>query len=270
MIAGARPSQSLLLLLLVGAPSLQRLGELAAQGVGSGAEVGSSAAVVRRHLAQVAFDLRELPADRRYRPRRGLVLLAHGWLPPSSVDTPSTCVDLECAVAILLTIDDVTPRVEAARFVAPDAVVAGDVELGQDVTLWFGVVARAEYSTVRIGARTNVQDGSILHADPDSPCTVGEDVTIGHRAVVHGCTIEDGVLIGMGAVVLNGAVVGAGSLVAAGAVVREGMEVPPNSLVAGVPAEVRRDLGEGREPYPNVAGYLHLGELYAATTGQAG
>lgn len=170
---------------------------------------------------------------------------------------------------MIITVNDVTPDVGRARFLAPDAVVAGDVTLGEDVTLWFGVVARAEYSTVRIGARTNVQDGTVLHADPGSPCSVGADVTIGHRAVVHGCTIEDGVLVGMGAVVLNGAIVGAGSLIAAGAVVREGAQIPPNSLVAGVPAEVRKDLGADRELYANVAGYLHLGELYAAAEGQA-
>ena len=166
----------------------------------------------------------------------------------------------------ILTINDHTPDVGRARFLAQDVVVAGDVTIGEDATLWYGVVARAEYSTVTIGARSNVQDGTVLHADPGSPCTVGEDVTIGHRAVIHGCTLEDGVLVGMGAVVLNGAVVGAGSLVAAGAVVREGQVIPPNSLVAGVPAEVRKDLGDGRETYPNVAGYLHLGELYAAAT----
>ncbi len=166
----------------------------------------------------------------------------------------------------ILTINDHTPDVERARFVADDVVVAGDVTVGQDSTLWFGVVARAEYAPVTIGDRTNVQDGSVLHADPGSPCVVGDDVTIGHRAVIHGCTLEDGVLVGMGAVVLNGAVVGAGSLVAAGAVVREGDQIPPNSLVVGVPATVRKDLGDGRDPYPNVAGYLHLGELYAAAT----
>lgn len=167
-------------------------------------------------------------------------------------------------MARILTVEGVTPSVAAARYVAPDAVLAGDVELGQDATVWFGVVARAEYAPVRIGARTNVQDGSILHADPGRPCVVGDDVTIGHRAVVHGCTLEDGVLVGMGAVVLNGAVVGRGSLVAAGAVVREEQVVPPDSLVAGVPATVRSHLGEGRETYGNVASYLELGELYAA------
>ena len=166
-------------------------------------------------------------------------------------------------MARIITIDGITPSVDAARFVAPDAVVAGDVELGDDATLWFGVVVRAEGTQVRIGARTNVQDGSVLHADPGQPCTVGDDVTIGHRAVVHGCTVEDGALIGMGAVLLNGAVIGAGSIVGAGAVVREGQEVPPHSLVAGVPARVVRDLGEDVGPYPNVAAYLHLGQLYA-------
>lgn len=164
----------------------------------------------------------------------------------------------------ILTVNDHTPDVAAARYVADDVVLTGDVTLGEDATVWFGVVARAEYAPVTIGARSNVQDGTVLHADPGSPCVVGDDVTIGHRAVVHGCTVEDGALIGMGAVVLNGAVVGARSLVAAGAVVREGMVVPPDSLVAGVPAKVVRELGGDREPYPNVAGYLHLGELYAA------
>lgn len=167
----------------------------------------------------------------------------------------------------ILTINDRTPDVARARFLAADVVLAGDVTLGADATLWYGVVARAEYSSVTIGARTNVQDGSILHADPDFPCVVGDDVTIGHRSVIHGCTLEDGVLIGMGAVVLNGAVVGEGSLVAAGAVVREGEEIPPNSLVVGVPATVRKHLGEDRETYSNVAGYLRLGELYAAVEG---
>jgi carbonic anhydrase/acetyltransferase-like protein (isoleucine patch superfamily) len=167
----------------------------------------------------------------------------------------------------ILTVNDHTPDVGAARFVADDVTLAGDIVLGEDVTLWYGVVARAEYAPVRIGARSNVQDGTVLHADPGAPCTIGEDVTVGHRAVVHGCTLEDGVLVGMGAVVLNGAVVGAGSLVAAGAVVREGQQIPPNSLVAGVPAAVRRDLGEDRDVYPNVPGYLHLGELYAEVDG---
>lgn len=162
-----------------------------------------------------------------------------------------------------ITIEGHTPDIAAAGFVAPDVVVAGQVTVGADSSLWYGVVIRAEYSPVVIGARTNVQDGTVLHADPLAPCTVGDDVTIGHRAVVHGCVIEDGVLVGMGAVVLNGAVVGAGSLVAAGAVVREGMVVPPNSLVAGVPAKVVRDLGEGREVYANVPGYVHLAGLYA-------
>jgi carbonic anhydrase/acetyltransferase-like protein (isoleucine patch superfamily) len=175
----------------------------------------------------------------------------------------------ECAVPIILTINDATPDVSAASYIAADAVLCGNVTLGVDSTIWFGVVARAEYSAVTIGARTNVQDGTVLHADPGSPCIIGDDVTIGHRAVIHGCTLEDGVLVGMGAVVLNGAVVGAGSLVAAGAVVKEGAVIPPNSLVAGVPAKVVKDLGEGHDIYMNVAGYVHLGEVYAAATSAA-
>ena len=168
----------------------------------------------------------------------------------------------------ILTVNGHTPDVAAARFVAPDAVVAGNVHVGEDASLWYGVVARAEHAAVTIGARTNVQDGSVLHADPEFPCTVGAGVTIGHRAVVHGCTLEDGVLVGMGAVVLNGAVVGAGSLVAAGAVVREGARIPANSLVAGVPASVRKDLGAGRDPYGNAENYLRLAALHAAAASE--
>lgn len=269
------PARSLLLgLLLLEVLGACPLGtrELAPQGGGALLEPGAAATVVRRHLLEVALDLAQLGGD----DRDAAVPLLHvwprcsvrGWVGrPGGRRAPTTC---ECAMPTILTINDRAPDVERARFIADDVVLAGNVTLGQDATLWYGVVARAEYSRVTIGARTNVQDGSILHADPDHPCVVGSDVTIGHRSVIHGCTLGDGVLIGMGAVVLNGAVVGAGSLVAAGAVVREGDQIPPNSLVVGVPAAVRKDLGEGRARYPNVAGYLHLGELYAAAEASEG
>lgn len=118
----------------------------------------------------------------------------------------------------------------------------GDVHLGPRSSVWFGAVIRADQETISVGSRSNVQDNAVLHADPGHPLQVGSDVSIGHAAVCHGCTIEDGVLIGMGAVVMNGAVVGSGSTVAAGAVVTSGMKVPPGSLVAGVPAKVLREL----------------------------
>lgn len=136
------------------------------------------------------------------------------------------------------------PTVDPSAWVAPTAMVVGDVEIGADSSVWYSAVIRADMEGIRIGSRTNVQDGCALHADPGSPLRVGNGVSIGHNVVLHGCTVEDDVLIGMGAVVLNGAVIGAGSLVAAGATVLGGTRVPPGSLVAGLPAKVRRELGE--------------------------
>jgi len=120
--------------------------------------------------------------------------------------------------------------------------VLGDVTLGEQSSVWFQAVLRGDVAPIRIGCRTNIQDGSVLHADEGFPCTLGNDVTIGHRAIVHGCTVEDRVLIGMGAIVMNGAVIGHDSIVAVGAVVPEGMQIPPNSLAIGLPAKVRRSL----------------------------
>ncbi len=139
----------------------------------------------------------------------------------------------------------VAPRFGERVFVAPGAVVIGDVQLGDDVSVWFGAVVRGDIHHVRIGARSNLQDGVVVHVEHgEFPTLVGEEVTVGHGAVLHGCTVGRGALIGIGARVLNGAVVGERALVAAGAVVREGFEVPPHTLVAGVPATVRRELTE--------------------------
>ncbi len=136
------------------------------------------------------------------------------------------------------------PRVPSTAWVHPSAVLIGDVTLGERASVWPGAVLRGDRDAIRIGDETNIQDGAILHCDPGLPLTIGARVTVGHRAVVHGCTIEDGALIGIGAIVLNGARVGAGALVAAGAVVGEGMEIPPDTLVVGVPARVLRPLSE--------------------------
>lgn len=135
-----------------------------------------------------------------------------------------------------------SPVVPADAWVAPDAVLAGAVTLGAAASVWYAAVVRADQETITLGARTNVQDGCVLHADPGFPLRLGDEVSVGHRAVLHGCDVGDGALVGMGAVLLNGARVGAGSLVAAGAVVLEGTEIPPGSLVAGTPAKVRRPL----------------------------
>ncbi|MGX4693491.1 gamma carbonic anhydrase family protein [Streptomyces sp. JNUCC 63] len=136
------------------------------------------------------------------------------------------------------------PRVDEEAFVAPTATVIGDVSLGAGASVWYGAVLRGDVERIAVGASSNVQDNCTLHADPGFPVGVGERVSIGHNAVVHGATVEDDCLIGMGATVLNGAVIGAGSLVAAQALVPQGMRVPPGSLVAGVPAKVRRELTE--------------------------
>jgi len=136
------------------------------------------------------------------------------------------------------------PRVPESAWVAPSADLVGDVVLGEEASVWYGCVLRGDVAPVRVGAETNVQDLTTLHADVGEPCLVGDRVGIGHRAIVHGCRVEDDVLVGMGAVVLTGAVLGRGSLVAAGAVVTEGVEIPPNSLVAGVPGRVIRELDD--------------------------
>lgn len=150
--------------------------------------------------------------------------------------------------ASVLRIEDLEPRIARTAFVAAGARVVGDVELGPDASVWYNAVLRAEGATITIGARSNLQDGVAVHVDRGHPVTLGEDVSVGHNAVVHGCTIGDGSLIGMGSVVLNGAVIGAGCLVAGGAVVLEGTVVPDGMLVAGVPAKVRRELtAEERE-----------------------
>ena len=133
-----------------------------------------------------------------------------------------------------------TPDVGNAAFIAPGAVIIGAVTLGAGTSVWFGCVLRADGGSITVGRDVNIQDGAILHADPGFPAMLGDRVSLGHGAIVHGATVEDGVLIGMRATVLNGARIGEESLVAAGALVRPGMIVPPRSLVAGVPAVVRR------------------------------
>lgn len=135
-----------------------------------------------------------------------------------------------------------TPSVPESVFVAPTASIIGNATFGENSSAFYGVSVRADTATISIGEGTNLQDNVVVHADPGFPAAVGNRVSVGHSAVVHGCTIEDDCLIGMSATIMNGATVGTGSLVAAGAVVLEGTHIPPRSLVAGVPAKVRREL----------------------------
>ena len=137
------------------------------------------------------------------------------------------------------------PRVPSSVFVDDSAQVIGDVEIGDESSVWMCVVIRGDVNSIRIGRRSNVQDGTIVHGMTKThPTTIGDSVTIGHGAIIHGCTIEDQCLIGMGAVLLNGAHVGTGSIVAAGALLVEGMKVPPRSLVMGIPGKVKRTLSD--------------------------
>src|SRR5262245_27742809 len=135
----------------------------------------------------------------------------------------------------------VLPRVHPTAFIDDSAQVIGDVEIGEESSVWMGVVIRGDVHRIRIGRRSNVQDGTIVHVMRDAhPTTIGDNVTIGHAAVLHGCTVEDHCLIGMGAILLNGSCIGGHSIIAAGARVVEGMKVPSRSLVMGSPAKVKR------------------------------
>lgn len=144
----------------------------------------------------------------------------------------------------LISLGDRVPAVDPTAWVADNATVVGAVTIGPQSSVWYSTVIRGDGDRITIGARSNVQDGCVLHTDPSLHLEVGDDVSIGHRAVVHGCRIEDGCLIGMGSVIMNRAVIGAGSLIGAGAVITEGTVIPPRSLVAGVPGKVRRELSD--------------------------
>ncbi|MEU5212893.1 gamma carbonic anhydrase family protein [Streptomyces sp. NPDC020742] len=146
------------------------------------------------------------------------------------------------AEALVSQVGGKEPRIAQEAFTAPTSVVLGEVTLAAGASIWYHAVLRADCGPIVLGADSNIQDNCTVHVDPGFPVTVGERVSVGHNAVLHGCTVEDDVLIGMGATVLNGAHIGAGSLVAAQALVPQGMQVPPGSLVAGVPAKVKRPL----------------------------
>ncbi|MDC2960674.1 gamma carbonic anhydrase family protein [Streptomyces sp. NPDC085900] len=160
------------------------------------------------------------------------------------------------------------PKIDGEAFVAPTASVIGDVTLEAGASVWYGAVLRGDVERISVGAQANIQDNCTLHADPGFPVSIGQRVSVGHNAVVHGATVGDDCLVGMGATVLNGAVIGEGSLVAAQALVPQGMQVPPGSLVAGVPAKVKRQLTDEEREGVTLNGTLYAslatahGELY--------
>lgn len=141
-------------------------------------------------------------------------------------------------------VNDLTPKIDKKAFVAPTASVIGDVHVGAGSSIWFGAVVRGDFNKIRIGKRTNVQDVSLLHTPDNLSLTIGDDVTIGHRAIVHGCTIGDRVLVGMGAILMNGVEVEDDVIIGAGALVTEGTKIRSGTLVIGFPAKVKRKLTE--------------------------
>lgn len=169
--------------------------------------------------------------------------------------------------ALVAGVDGKEPQADPAAWTAPTSVVVGEVTLAADSSVWYGAVLRGDCAAIELGEGSNIQDNCTVHADPGFPARIGAGVSVGHNAVLHGCTVGDNVLVGMGATVLNGARVGAGSLIAAQALVPQGMEIPPGSLVAGVPAKVKRELtDEEREVIrANAEYYRHLAATHRDT-----
>ena len=162
---------------------------------------------------------------------------------------------------------DKQPKIGSGVFIAPTAVIAGDVEIADGASIWFGAVIRGDMAPVRIGANTNIQDNCTVHTDANKPAIIGANVTVGHNAVVHGCTIEDQCLIGIGSVVLSGAYIKTGTVIGAGALVKEGQTAGPFQLLAGIPAVVKKVFGRDILEVLDIAAgeYLELSEAYQKT-----
>lgn len=154
---------------------------------------------------------------------------------------------------MLVELEGKRPQIAPGVYVAPTAVLIGDVVIEEESSVWFGAVLRGDYGRISIGRGTSVQDNTVIHAGPDLPTEVGGNVTIGHMALLEGCVIEDGVLVGMGSIVLNRARVGVGAMLAAGTVVTQGQEIPPRVLAAGVPADVKKSLSGNSEQWVETA-----------------
>ena len=184
---------------------------------------------------------------------------------PNARDEPSRKQEMKRSIAVHFQPD----LIAGNAFVAPGAVVRGEVHLGEQSSIWFNAVVRGDTESIRVGRRSNIQDLCVVHADPGFPTWIGDDVTIGHAAVIHGATVHDGALVGIRAVVLNGAVVGAGSIVGAGAVVTEGTQIAPGQLVVGIPARAVREVTEADRQRAQHAAvhYVEVSEAYRPETG---
>ena len=170
--------------------------------------------------------------------------------------------------AMIRSFRDAQPVVAPSAYIDPSAILIGDVQVGEQASVWCNVTVRADTSSVQIGSETNIQDNSCLHEDTDAPLRIGDRVVVGHSCTVHGCEVEDDCLIGMGATILSKARIGAGSIVAAGAVVLGGAQIPPRSLVAGVPAKVKRAINEEElaRTRENAEHYVELSREYREAT----
>ena len=177
---------------------------------------------------------------------------------------PTTCDTFD---TMIKPFGNQTPRIHQSAFITDDAIVIGDVEIGEDASVWFGSIVRGDVNHIRIGARTNIQDATVIHvSSKDHPTVLEDEITVGHRVTLHGCYVERGSLIGIGAIILDGARVGAKSLVAAGSLITPGTVIPAGSLVVGAPAKVKRPLSDEElagldQSWKN---YVELSRLYRA------
>lgn len=156
------------------------------------------------------------------------------------------------------------PDIDDSAYIAPTAVIIGKVTVGKNSSVWFNTVIRGDDNKITIGEESNIQDLTTIHGDPNYPVVIGDRVTVGHNCIIHGCTIEDDCLIGMGAIILNGAQIGAGAIIAAGTVVKENETVPPRSLVAGIPGQVKKTLSDETAQRNKLSAdhYTHKAQLY--------
>lgn len=173
---------------------------------------------------------------------------------------------LPTAAPLILPFNGKIPRIHQSAYIAPTAVIIGDVEIAEDASIFYGVVLRGDVGPIRIGARTNVQDNSVIHTDSGIAATLGEDVTVGHQALIHGCTVGNGTLVGMQSALLSRSVVGSGCLIGGGALVLEGQEIPEGSLAAGLPAKVRRELSQEERTglIAHAGRYIHTAQAQSA------
>lgn len=167
---------------------------------------------------------------------------------------------------LILPFNGKIPRIHRTAYIAPTAVIIGDVEIAADASVFYGVVLRGDVGSIRIGPRTNIQDNSVVHTESDSPAVLGADVTVGHQALIHACTVGDGTLIGMQSALLSRSVTGSGCIVGAGAVVLEDQVIPDGVLAAGLPAKVRRELSDAERAHL----VSHAGNYVRTAAGQAG